>query len=110
MATPVYTVPFFRQTGLVGEVTVDIPSGQTWVVRDVDAYASVSALGRVDLFVMAGPDRTAFVWFNWSSGEQNAKHWEGRQAIVSDTTVRSLIVRNDGGDPVDVSVTGYRFA
>jgi len=87
-----------------------VPAGFVWVLRAVDVYADVSDLDRVDFFVSEASTDAAIVWFNWSSAEQNAKHWEGRQVIPELGGAGGLRIKNDGGQGCDVSVSGYELS
>ena len=107
---PVYSKVFFRQAGFTGVTTLTVPSGFVWVVRDVDVYADISDLGRVDFFLSELATNAAFVWFNWSSGEQNLKMWRGRQVIAPLSGAGGLTIKNDGGEGCDVSISGYELS
>jgi len=107
MAWPVYSTALFRAAGFTGDATVSVPAGQIFIVRDIDVYADVPNLGRVVFYAIELPTNATFAWFNWSSLEQNLKMWRGRQVISPQGGAGALLVRNIGGSPCDVSISGY---
>jgi len=109
VAPPLYTVKFFRVKGVVGRHEVFVPPYKSWVLRNIDCYGSMDALGGGNILISSISEDVSFIYFEWLALERSSKSWEGRQAITYDDAVGGLRIDNFTSYPVDVSITGYEL-
>lgn len=102
----VYTTTFLAEKGLTGTVDYTVPAGFVAVVRDVQAYASVTAAASI---TVRGPAGEAIYFFNWPINGQAVDYRTIRVAYTAGQKIEA--VANVGPvDAVDVTVTGYLLA
>ena len=101
--SPVYTTTFLAAKGLTGTASYSVPAGFVAVVRDIDAYGSVTAAGSV---TVEGPAGEAIFYFPLPINGQDSKHLTTRCAYTAGQTI-TAVARVGPVDAMDVTVTGY---
>jgi len=110
MAKPIYSRRLFQGQAVIGvENKVYVPAGKQWIVRCVDAYASVGLTENGALNIVADPEHNTFIYMEWLAEERSSKNWQGRQVVHYQDGLGSLIVQNWGDHPLDVMISGYEM-
>jgi hypothetical protein len=86
-----------------------VPAGKRWVVRDIDAYASIVAGSGVQLVIASRLQDQTFCYMEWIALERASKHWEGRQVINYAEGLGAIRIQNFGAEAVDVTISGYEL-
>jgi hypothetical protein len=103
MTVPVYSTNFIAELGLVGAISLTVPSTEVYVIRDIDVYAD-GAISVPFTYVFAhGANGQAFFYYQWEPGTQAWEQWRGRQVMSPGTTWD--VTSSNGA--VDVTVSGY---
>ena len=99
----VYTVTFLAERGLTGSATYTVPQGFVAVVRDIQAYGSVTAAGSI---TVEGPVGEAIYFYDWPINGQAVDYRTIRVAYTAGQTI-TAVARVGPIDAIDVTVTGY---
>jgi hypothetical protein len=99
----VYTVTFLAEKGLTGSASYTTPPGFVAVVRDIQAYGSVTAAGSI---TVEGPVGEAIYFYDWPINGQAVDYRTVRVAYTAGQTI-TAVARVGPVDAVDVTVTGY---
>lgn len=101
MAT-VYSILVQASIGLNGTLTLTVPAGYKWILRDFDVYWGGGAIAKT--VYLRGTAGQA-IWFNgFAIGGGQYASWRGRQVINPGKTC--AIVTNDA---MDVTLSGYQL-
>lgn len=102
MARPVYSVRFLAQLGLDGTFTLTNDTGDTWILRDLDAFTDDPG-GSGGVWLIGSSGQT--IWENDINGAGTTyASWRGRQIINAG---ESFAVKADA--PSDITVSGYQL-
>jgi hypothetical protein len=104
MASTLYTQLLLAEyLSADGAVTVTVPDGQLWVVRDIVAsFASTGDTAALNV----EDDVGVTIAFLQPTPGFNMVHWEGRQAIAQGHELVAVA----GPIAVSVRITGYAFS
>jgi hypothetical protein len=101
--SPVYTITFIAAKGLTSSTSYTVPSGYVAVVRDIQAYGSVTAAASV---TVEGPSGEAIYYFSLGINGQGADYRTIRVAFTAGQVINA-VARVGPVDAMDVTVTGY---
>jgi hypothetical protein len=103
MAT-IYSDRLYRVVGLNGSSgPITVPLGETWVVRDIDAYTGATLTGTTLNFRDA--NTTGTIWSTTASPTQaQSSEWRGRQ-VFRGGDVFDFVTTSAW----DIRVSGYRL-
>jgi hypothetical protein len=100
----VYTEPFLVIQGLVGSAHVDVLPGYRYVVVDVELYWNPTSSLVTDCFLIGDDSQT---WFFNEFTVVSGQRWGSFTGRVAHNDRISV---NITGDPVDVTITGYKLS
>lgn len=98
----VYSKQLLAQSGVTALVTVQVPAGKIWILRDVDVYVNAGLAG--SRFTLEGSASQAIYTHVTSPNTTESAQWRGRQVLGP---LQTFAVKAD--DPTDVTVSGYEL-
>lgn len=101
----VYSSVFFREQGLDGLNSFEVPADEIWVLRDVSFYIHGDLVQQAYSIYEYESNATLIWTISPEAGDPGYYHWEGRKVIEPGI---SVIV--DCGGTADVDVCGYNLA
>ncbi len=87
-------------------MTLVVPDGHLWIVRDIDAYSNVGASSLTFFVAHATPGvlgAPPFMMGKISGGSEDLVQWRGRQVLPAGD---EMILLPNGGS-VDFNISGY---
>lgn len=104
MPAAVYSEAFVAQAGLDGTVSVTVPLGRVWILRDLDVVSLFDGAGYAIL--LGGAAQRIWQVSVPAGGTAGWHYWSGRQVVASEQSVSI----QTGGGIWDVSLSGYNLA
>lgn len=98
----VYSTLLVAEQGLSAPLSLTVPPGYIWILRDLDLYNG-GGLGSAELFLV-GSSGQAIYWARQTPGsDASVFQWRGRQVIEGGQSVTVNVTSGDW----DVSLSGY---
>lgn len=97
-----YSTSFAALQGLSGDHALTVPSGEVWVIRDIDVYADDFA--PAEFYFIGASTQTIAYWQSSGASTPSTYQWRGRQVFEPGETI---ILR--ATNAADVTMSGYRL-